>query len=106
MRNISEKISEENPNNNIFYPTRCTFFVDTNNLVHSFMVSTILEKFDDDAIGRLNEVIRGMKFYVGGHQWRLNQKGYLKASTYHNDAISYNKTRSNFSKESKILLSK
>lgn len=85
MRNIVKKISDENPNNKIFYPIRCTFFVDTNNLVNSFMVSTILEKFDDDAIDRLNEVIRGIKFYVGGHQWRLNQKGYLKASTYQYD---------------------
>ncbi len=72
----------DTPNKMIFYPHRCTFFIDTNNLVKTFMVSTILEKFDDDAISRLNEVIKGIKFYVGGKQWHFNQKGYLKTSTY------------------------
>ena len=69
-------------NNTIFYPNRCKFFIDTNNLVNPFMLNTILEKFDDDAINRLNEVIKGIKFYVGGNQWHINKKGYLKASTY------------------------
>ncbi len=69
-------------NKMIFYPQRCTFFIDTNNLVSPFMIKTILDKFDDDAINSLNEVIKGIKFYVGGRQWHLNQKGYLKESTY------------------------
>ena len=71
--------------NIIFYPNRCKFFIDTNNLVTPFMLNTILEKFDDDAINRLNEVIKGIKFYVGGKQWHQNQRGYLKASVYEYD---------------------
>jgi len=71
-----------NSNDIIFYPHRCTFYIDSNNLVNSHMVSAILEKIEDDAITKLNEVIKGITFYVGGKQWHINQKGYLKASTY------------------------
>lgn len=85
MRNTREKSNRKKSKNTVFYPNRCNFFIDTNNLVNSFMINTILEKFDDDAIGRLNEVIKGIKFYVGGKQWHINQKGYLKASIYEFD---------------------
>ncbi|MFX1340945.1 MAG: hypothetical protein ACFFDK_20210 [Promethearchaeota archaeon] len=72
-----------NPSNNMtFYPDRCSFFIDTNNLVKPNMVTTILEKVDGEAITKLNETLKGIKFYVGGQQWHINQKGYLKASTY------------------------
>ena len=62
----------------IFYSKRCNFFVDTNNLVNFQMVETIINKFDDKTINRLNEVLNGIKFYVGGHHWHINDKGYIK----------------------------
>ncbi|TFG27862.1 MAG: hypothetical protein EU532_06515 [Promethearchaeota archaeon] len=68
--------------NTIYYPNRCKFFIDTNNLVNSSMLNPILDKFDDDAIERLNEVLKGIKFLVGGKQWHQNQRGYLKAAVY------------------------
>ena len=62
----------------IFYPERCEFYVDTNNLIHIQMFETIINKFDDETIYRLNEVLNGIKFYVGGNHWHKNKKGYIK----------------------------
>ena len=64
--------------NTTFYPKRCTFLVDTNNLIHFQMIERIIEKFDNKTIERLNEVINGIKFYVGGNHWHVNEKGYIK----------------------------
>ena len=65
----------------IFYPERCSFSVDTNNLINFQMIQTIIEKFDSNAIYRLNDIIKGIKFYVGGNQWHFKEKGVLRFST-------------------------
>ncbi|MFX1411005.1 MAG: hypothetical protein ACFFA6_11685, partial [Promethearchaeota archaeon] len=61
---------------------RCKFFVDTNNLINPSMINPILDKIDEKSINRLNEVFNGIKFYIGGNHWHLNDKGYLKFPAY------------------------
>ena len=77
-------------NTTIFYPKRCTFFIDTNNLINFQMFERIIQKFDDKTVNRLNEVINGIKFYVGGKQYHINERGYIKYPAFEfnfNDGI-------------------
>lgn len=77
------KSKNKNPGKNtLFHLDRYTFFIDTNNLVNIPMISSILDKFDDKFITRLNDVIKGIKFYIGGNHWHFNEKGYLRYPTY------------------------
>ncbi len=68
--------------NTIYYPDRCTFYVDTNNLISYPMIKNILDKFTDITINRLNECINGIKVYIGGHHWHYKKRGFLKFSCY------------------------
>ena len=66
----------------LIYSNHCTFFVDTNNLISIEMFNKIIDKIDEKTIQRLNEVLNGIKFYVGGSHWHLNKAGYIKYPTF------------------------
>ncbi|MHA1436813.1 MAG: hypothetical protein ACTSPD_04505 [Promethearchaeota archaeon] len=66
----------------IFYLKRCSFFIDTNNLIDIAIVETILDEFQDDAIKRLNKIINGIKFFVGGLRTKSKECGILRFTTY------------------------
>ncbi|MFO8019719.1 MAG: hypothetical protein R6U96_13920 [Promethearchaeia archaeon] len=76
---------ESTTQNTKFQFNRCKFYVDTNNLINPEMIKTILEKFEDPAIKRLNQVISGIKFYIGGNHRHYRQFGY-----YCTDMFEYN----------------
>ncbi|MEJ2249727.1 MAG: hypothetical protein P8Y70_03210 [Candidatus Lokiarchaeota archaeon] len=70
---------------NLFYPTKCDFYVDTNNLISSEMINKILDKFEKKSINVLVDRIDGLKFYVGGNQWHFQETGFLSYPTYEID---------------------
>lgn len=64
---------------------RCNFYVDTNNLINPKMLQAILIKFKDPVIERLNQIIKGIKFYIGG-----NHRHYREFGFYCTDMYEYN----------------
>ena len=63
----------------------CKFFVETNNLISIHLVQKILDEFGEEAIVRLNKVLKGMKFFVGGYNSHSSQTGFLNYSSYDYD---------------------
>ncbi|MHA1148937.1 MAG: hypothetical protein ACTSR8_11925 [Promethearchaeota archaeon] len=71
--------------NTIYTIERCTFSIDTNNLIDISLLETIFNKFKDDAISRLNQIISSIKFYVGGAQRHFQKKGFFSNETFEID---------------------
>jgi hypothetical protein len=70
---------------NIYFPSNCKFFIDTNNLISPKMMDTILDKFNEKTLKDLGEKVEGIKFFVGGNQWHFKEPGFLSYPTYEID---------------------
>ncbi|TFF95306.1 MAG: hypothetical protein EU544_03040 [Promethearchaeota archaeon] len=67
------------------YLDRCAFYIDTNNLIEFDLIKRILVKVEDEAIERLNEVLKGLRIYIGGHHRNTGKLGYFTNETYEFD---------------------
>lgn len=85
MTSKSEKQKE-----NIHFIDGCEFYVDTNNLIDIELMEAIISRMNNSVISKLNEIINGFKFYIGGNHRHYDKEGYLTSSTYE---IDFNKRR-------------